>query len=185
MINLNDIITYGNAKFKVVKTATSEDINYIKNNLLPIGTVLSYSSNNASPPICFLFCDGSAISRTTYSELFNLIGTTYGVGDESTTFNLPNLINKFIEGYATSGTNIDAGLPNITGAFGAYAASVGSCSGAIVAWSYSQSSYAFGGSGIGSGFQLNAARSSSIYGNSTTVQPPALTMKYIIKAYTE
>lgn len=53
-----------------------------------IGTRLMWHS--ATPPTNYLSCDGSAVSRTTYSELFNTIGTTYGVGDGSTTFNLPN-----------------------------------------------------------------------------------------------
>lgn len=45
----------------------------------------------ASAPAGFLLCDGSAVSRTTYAALFSIISTTYGVGDGSTTFNLPNL----------------------------------------------------------------------------------------------
>lgn len=44
----------------------------------------------ASVPDGFLSCDGSAVSRSTYGNLFAAIGTTYGVGDGSTTFNLPN-----------------------------------------------------------------------------------------------
>lgn len=44
----------------------------------------------------WLLCDGSAVSRTTYATLFALIGTTYGVGDGSTTFNLPNPQNRFL-----------------------------------------------------------------------------------------
>lgn len=44
----------------------------------------------AAEPSGWLFCDGSAISRTTYSDLFSAIGTTFGTGDGSTTFNLPN-----------------------------------------------------------------------------------------------
>jgi microcystin-dependent protein len=55
----------------------------------PIGTLLLYAS--ATYPTGWLRSDGSAISRTTYADLFAIIGTTYGVGDGSTTFNLPNL----------------------------------------------------------------------------------------------
>ena len=51
----------------------------------------------------WLICDGAAYSRTNYSRLFNVIGTTYGAGDGSTTFNIPNLANKFIMG--SSGIN--------------------------------------------------------------------------------
>ena len=45
----------------------------------------------AVAPGGWLICDGSAISRTTYADLFTAIGETYGVGDGSTTFNIPNL----------------------------------------------------------------------------------------------
>lgn len=55
--------------------------------LVPTGSVTAFAGTSA--PTGWLKCDGSAISRTTYSELFNVIGTTYGAGDGSTTFNLP------------------------------------------------------------------------------------------------
>lgn len=55
---------------------------------LPIGAMLPYG--NTTPPENWLICDGSEVSRTTYEELFNVIGTSYGSGDGSTTFNLPN-----------------------------------------------------------------------------------------------
>ena len=55
---------------------------------LPIGAMLPYGNN--TPPENWLICDGSEVSRTTYAELFNVIGTSYGSGDGSTTFNLPD-----------------------------------------------------------------------------------------------
>ena len=58
---------------------------------VPLGTVLPYSANSQYPPEGFLWCDGSAVSRTAYPDLFALIGITYGSGDGSTTFNLPDL----------------------------------------------------------------------------------------------
>ena len=57
------------------------------------GMIVPYGSNTA--PAGFLGCDGSAVSRTTYDDLFDVIGTTYGAGDGSTTFNLPDLVGKF------------------------------------------------------------------------------------------
>lgn len=54
----------------------------------PIGSVIAFAGNNA--PVGYLMCDGSAVSRETYADLFAVIGTTYGSGDGSTTFNLPN-----------------------------------------------------------------------------------------------
>lgn len=56
---------------------------------MPIGAILPFSGSTI--PNNFLLADGSAVSRETYSELFALIGTTYGSGNGSTTFNLPNL----------------------------------------------------------------------------------------------
>ena len=66
-------------------------------------------------PAGYLICDGRAVERSAYPELFDAIGATYGEGDGSTTFNLPDLIGRFAEGSATPGTMKEAGLPNITG----------------------------------------------------------------------
>ncbi len=52
-----------------------------------------------TPPDGSLVCDGSAISRETYSKLFGVIGTLYGAGDNATTFNLPDLRGEFVRGY--------------------------------------------------------------------------------------
>lgn len=57
-----------------------------------------------------IWCDGSAVSRTTYSELFDVIGTIYGVGDGSTTFNLPDYRGWFLRGFGNGpSTDPDAG----------------------------------------------------------------------------
>ena len=64
------------------------------------GTVMSWS--NSTIPSGFLECDGSAVSRTTYSALFAVISTDYGSGDGSSTFNLPDLQDKTMVG-ASSG----------------------------------------------------------------------------------
>ena len=61
---------------------------------------------NFIPP-GYMLCDGSAISRTTYSNLFGVIGTTYGIGDGSTTFNLPDMRGRFARGL-DSGAGRDA-----------------------------------------------------------------------------
>jgi microcystin-dependent protein len=53
------------------------------------GSIMSFSSSTV--PSGFLDCDGSAVSRTTYADLFAVVGTTYGSGDGSSTFNLPDL----------------------------------------------------------------------------------------------
>lgn len=63
------------------------DIAYVDARM-PTGTILPYGGSTA--PSGFLLCNGGAVSRTTYASLFAVIGTTYGAGDGSTTFNLPN-----------------------------------------------------------------------------------------------
>jgi microcystin-dependent protein len=63
---------------------------------VPTGTVTAFAGSTA--PSGYLLCDGQAISRTTYSTLFTEIGTTYGAGDGSTTFNLPDLRGIFVRG---------------------------------------------------------------------------------------
>ncbi|MCQ2957367.1 MAG: phage tail protein [Candidatus Gastranaerophilales bacterium] len=68
----------------------------------PVGSIIWFAGT--SIPAGYLLCDGRAVSRTTYATLFSALGTKYGAGDSSTTFNLPNLINKFIQGSATAGT---------------------------------------------------------------------------------
>ena len=66
---------------------------------MPIASVCAFASLTA--PVGWLKCDGAAVSRTTYADLFAFIGTTYGVGDGSTTFNLPDLVGEFIRGTPT------------------------------------------------------------------------------------
>jgi microcystin-dependent protein len=63
---------------------------------LPAGVVFPFAG--AAAPDGWLLCDGSAISRATYARLFASIGTGFGVGDGSTTFNLPNTQGVFIRG---------------------------------------------------------------------------------------
>lgn len=57
-----------------------------------IGSIIQYAGS--TPPNGFLVCDGSAVSRSDYADLFEVIGTTFGTGDGSTTFNIPDLIDR-------------------------------------------------------------------------------------------
>ena len=95
------------------KTETNNLINAGK---VPTGSILWFATNNA--PSGFLACNGANISRTTYAGLFSIIGVAFGAGDGSTTFALPNLINKFIKGSNTVGAKNDGTfltlLPNRT-----------------------------------------------------------------------
>jgi len=78
---------------------------YASSGLIVVGEVKTYAG--ATSPSGYLLCDGSAISRTIYEDLFNVISTTYGAGDESTTFNLPNLKGKIPVGYDSSQTEFN------------------------------------------------------------------------------
>ena len=124
-----------------------------------------------------LLCDGSTISEENYPELVAVLGGTQ----------LPNLIDRFLQGAATAGTYKEAGLPNITGSisngngFYTYGAAGGAFSlaggtqnknNAVESPVIHTLNYAH--------FSFNASRVSNIYGNSTTVQPPAFTAKIYI-----
>lgn len=75
--------------------------------IVPVGTVIPYCGSTS--PDGWLLCDGSAVSRTTYSALFAAIGDAFGSGDGSTTFNLPDLQQRFPLGKAASGTGSTLG----------------------------------------------------------------------------
>ena len=68
----------------------------------PVGTVLTVAMS--TPPTGYLACDGSEVDRTTYADLFAAIGTTYGIGDGSSTFALPDLRGTFVRGWADGGS---------------------------------------------------------------------------------
>ena len=150
---------------------------------LPIGSYIQFAGSQA--PDGFLVCNGGEISRTTYSALFAVIGTTYGSGDGSTTFNLPDLTDRFLQGSTTSGTVKDAGLPNITGTMRLwqYPGWESQSTGAISSSLTGSFSSIGGGNPIlkDSKMAFDASYSNSIYGNSSTVQPPALTCLICIK----
>jgi microcystin-dependent protein len=80
--------------------------NNINTAFTPAGAILTFAQN--SPPDGWLKCNGQLISRTTYSTLFSAIGTTYGAGNGTTTFKLPELRGEFIRGL-DDGRGVDSG----------------------------------------------------------------------------
>lgn len=84
----------------------AQSIASIEGDTLPIGAIIPFSSDTI--PENWLLCDGQAVSRTTYQELFSAIGTTYGNGDGSTTFNLPDLQGKIPVGKDENDTDFNA-----------------------------------------------------------------------------
>lgn len=162
------LISDGTAVWKVKKIGSE----------VPAGTMQMFAGNTI--PAGWLLCDGSAVSRTDYAKLFSAIGTTWGAGDGSTTFNLPNSIGRFAEGAATSGSYKSAGLPNIYGTVDGFFNYTGT-TGVFSLNNWSESVHAITAGAGYHGFSLNASKDNKIYGNSNTVQPPALTMLPIIK----
>lgn len=111
---LESTVTTGTAPLTVASTTVVSNLNadtvdgYHGSDLLtPAGAIVAYGG--ASAPSGWLLCDGSAVSRSTYAGLFAVLSTTYGVGDGSTTFNVPNLQQRFPLGKAASGTGATLG----------------------------------------------------------------------------
>ena len=137
----------------------------------------------SSAPAGYLLCDGSAVSRTTYAALFSAIGTLYGVGDGSSTFNLPNFGDRYPVGFGSLGvvgTMLSQGLPNITGkiintrqveaaegSFYLEAGTGGRGTGGTATASYN--------------IVFDASRSSNIYGATNRVQPFSTVVNFCIR----
>jgi microcystin-dependent protein len=148
--------------------------------VVPVGSILPFAGQFT--PDGWLLCNGQEVSRTTYANLFNAIGETYGAGDGSTTFNLPNLTDKTVWGANSNvGTVKEAGLPNIEGTAKFYAA-IESATGALyISATDQRKENSSSSSAVSDDLSIDASLSNSIYGNSDTVQPPALCLNMIIK----
>lgn len=180
----------GTGATTAAQARTNLGITQANGNQIPTGTILPFAGSTI--PSGFLACNGAAVSRTTYSALYSAIGTTYGTGDGSTTFNLPSVEdNRFLEFSSTRGAKKDAGLPNITG-YAAFRIRSDGTNAVAAGWGgaftatgdsarYFDNTQASAGAVTTHQLTLNASGSSSVYGNSTTVQPKSLTVRAIIK----
>lgn len=93
--------TVADASITLAKLAAS-----VAASLTPAGSVIAFAG--ATAPSGYLTCDGSAVSRATYANLFAAIGTVNGAGDASTTFNLPDLRGRFLRGFSNqASTDVD------------------------------------------------------------------------------
>lgn len=140
-------------------------------------------------PEGWLLCNGATVSRTTYSRLFAKIGTKYGAGDGSTTFTLPNLDGRVLQGTTNTGNvgnYLEASLPNITGGFGTLGWNNGDTHGfsnGVFGQTRDSDCTSDPGRGSASGicdYDLNASRASSIYSGSN-LQPKSLQCLACIK----
>lgn len=142
---------------------------------VPIGTVIAWASSKNPSDGVWLECNGQSCAA--YSELSAVLGKT----------TVPDYRGRFLEGNQVAGTVKEAGLPNITGQTnccdGFWS---GNNTGALFATNrfsdnYSDSRYSpF--NNVYHAIAIDASKSNSIYGNSTTVQPPSVTVHYFIKA---
>ena len=161
-----DTVTDGTAKFHVRDRRCKYRVGQI---VAMMGTPASYDY--------MLLCDGSIINSTNYADLVSVLGGT----------TLPNLIGRFLEGGKTSGSYVNAGLPNVYGTFVNELAWIGNDSGvANGAFRFASTatsgnrSYASGTTYKNRTIIFDANRSNSTYGSSSTVQPPAMLVKYYI-----
>lgn len=178
--NFEELGDYIQGSISEVNTTVTNAINSLQtlaNSAAPTGVVQAYSGSTA--PSGWLLCEGQAVSRTQYSGLFAVIGTTFGGGDGTTTFNVPNMIDRYIQGATTPGVTKEAALPQHTHTV------------------YHRSSWPQGLSGSGAPYDIvpNSTTGTehttgkvistgggAIYKDDcNTVTPPTLTMKYIIK----
>lgn len=170
-----------------------EDLKLAIQKPLPAGTIIPFAGNVV--PDGFLICNGAAVSRTTYASLFASIGTLYGTGDGFTTFNLPDARDRVLQGASgthSTGSYIAAGLPNVTGKATARGGDKGadgavySMNGAFLL-SRTQNKDTISAIPLGDTMQyinfysLDASRSSTLFGASSTVQPNATAVQYLIK----
>ena len=166
----------------------------LDNAFTPVGTIQVYAG--ASAPQGYLLCQGQAISKSEYAELYRVIGDLYSNNETAEGFfNVPDLRDRFVQGANADnlGKNIEAGLPNITGSFyTTYGNDASSVVGALIP---AQTVAAFYPGSVEIGKTLfNASKGETktdgtiktetehhVYGASDTVQPPAVAINYIIK----
>jgi len=168
---------------------------------IPTATIVPWSSS--SVPSGFLECDGAAVSRTTYSALFAVVGTTYGAGDGSSTFNVPNLADNVAMGKSntkavgsTGGANTVTKTGNVAGSTANASLSTPQLASHShpggVNYNYASRQHNQAGPGpagdqstnsnnTGSGNAHSHNMSANFSGDATSVLQPYLTVIYIIK----
>ena len=169
------------AQIKTVNQALTDAVAQIQAKVaqvevVPSGAIMFFPTSS-SPNANWLICNGQAVSRSAYANLFSVIGTKYGSGNGSTTFNLPYLIDKTVwGGQSNVGEQRSAGLPNITGTFLNWTRGNASADGSFYVSDVTSRGLKGGSGGDEGRYHFDASRSNGIYGRSGTVQPPALVL---------
>jgi len=165
---------------------------------IPTATIVPWS--DSSVPSGFLECNGAAVSRTTYADLFAIVGTTYGAGDGSSTFNVPDLQDNVPVGKSnnkalasTGGANTVTSTGNVGGSTANATLSTAqlashSHTGGFTPQGLTAPNPAVTGRGVnantgnaGSGQGHSHNMSANFTGDATSVLQPYLTIMYIIK----
>jgi microcystin-dependent protein len=169
---------------------------------IPTGCIIPWS--DTSVPTGFLECNGAAVSRSTYATLFAIVATTYGAGNGSTTFNLPDLKDNVPLGRSNSAALASSGGANTVAATGNVGGSTANATlstaqlashthssniplgpgpvagnGVQANLSGGSSNYATNATGSGTGHDHNM--SATFSGDATSVVQPYLTILYVIK----
>ena len=186
-----------NADITLLNTALQdiEDLKLCIDDPAPVGFIGLWGEDTL--PSGWLLCNGAAVSRVTYAKLFTRIGTKYGAGDGSTTFNLPDFRDRYPigTGVNATGTKIAEQLPNIKGMFQirqtavsggtGYSETIVSTSGLCSSTTVVPAAGTHPLSGITANrdqVNFNANSSNSTYINSGKVYPLSLALNFIIKA---
>ena len=141
--DVNDAVEALQAKVGVDSSTVAQSLDYLVRSAMPVGSVIPFAGSS-SPDASWLVCDGSAVSRTTYSDLFAILGTAYGAGDGSTTFNLPNMKGR-----------VPVGIDPADSDFDNLGDSGGEKSHILIASEMPSHSHAFTGSSSSTGVQSN------------------------------
>jgi microcystin-dependent protein len=181
------VMEFEDDEINVTPTLTLDDT---EANVIPTGVTVPFAGSSGVPD-GWRLCSGQAVSRTTFADLFAVIGTSYGVGDGSTTFNLPDMRQKFPLGKADSGTG--SGLGDTGGAIDHVHDLDSASSGARISFSTAPeglmlrkaltartANFQIGGVTV-AGSSASTTNGIELEGDSDTENPPFQVFNYIIK----
>jgi microcystin-dependent protein len=155
-----------------------------------VGQIIAYAGINT--PNGFLLCDGSEVSKSQYSALYDVIENSFGDASDPAKFKLPLLTDaRYMQGSTTAGIQVAAGIPDLSGYVDITGAAIESATGA-----FEMQGSESGGDSVGSGgdkFAFTASKgqtdsagqvvtdqSKIVYGKSETVTPKSVTVRYLI-----
>ena len=178
-------VNYSNDLLKVIKSLSGQILSSELVN--PVGSLIMGPIPEANCPDGYLLCNGQEVSRTRYAQLFTLLGTNFGSGDGSTTFNIPDYRGCFLRMLSTDtneNTNMyakqNSGVPNITGSLQQWGV-LYNFTGCLTGNDFGPDGTGYAGSGSRSNLYFDASNSSSVYQSITEVRPTNYSINYFIK----